>query len=85
MGLYGVRKPWATSSSWSYNDDTGVGYPSAVDRRMGNTGRQSAALFSGGAIGLDYRTGGRTMAASRSLGGVYDGNSLLYRCSTSNV
>lgn len=99
MSMYGVsggRKPWSSSSSWSYHDDTGIGYPSAVDRRIGGTSRQAAALFSGGVGGggmglggLDahhYRSGGaRTMTTARSLGGVYDGNSLLYRCSTSNV
>uniref|UniRef100_A0A2S2NP61 Uncharacterized protein n=1 Tax=Schizaphis graminum TaxID=13262 RepID=A0A2S2NP61_SCHGA len=98
MSLYGVggtRKPWSSSSSWSYHDDTGIGYSSAIDRRVGGTGRQAAALFGGGSGvaglgGLDthhYRSsgGGRTISAARSLGGVYDGNSLLYRCSTSNV
>lgn len=94
LGMYvgggsgGGRKQW-TSSSWSYHDDTGIGYPSAVDRRIGGTNRQTAALFGSGVSGMldqqHYRSGGRTMATTRSLGGVYDGNSLLYRCSTSNV
>jgi len=97
MSLYGGggRKPWSSSSSWSYHDDTGVGYPSAVDRRIGGAGRQAAALFGGGGGGVGlggldshhYRSsgGGRTITTARSMGGVYDGNSLLYRCSTSNV
>lgn len=78
LGLYGGgRKPWSSStSSWSHHDDSGIGYPSSVDRRITGVG------------GLDshhYRAGGRAMATARSLGGVYDGTSLLYRCSTSNV
>lgn len=89
LGLYGVgggvRKPW------SYHDDGGIG-SSALDRRITagtGTGRQANTIFggtAGGAGHLDshyYQAGGRT--AARSLGGVYDGNSLLYRCSTSNV
>lgn len=99
LGLYGGggggggRKPWtSSSSSWLYNDETGgMGYPSAIDRRIGGgTGRQAAALFGSSAVGgaLDphhYRSGARTLTSARSLAGVYDGTSLLYRCSTSNV
>jgi len=79
LGLYGggARKPW------SYLDDGG-----SLDRRTGGgTGGRQTAIFGGTATAghLDthyYQPGGRTGA--RSLGGAsYD--SLLYRCSTSNV
>jgi hypothetical protein len=85
LSMYGGgRKPWSSTSSWSYHDDTGIGgYPLSIDRRIGVTGRH-AGLF-GTMDSQHYRSGGRTIATARSLGGVYDGNSLLYRCSTSNV